>query len=190
VDRELTYQMPFARLRKLGRKSGRKAYPFLWAMRWLMLGTFLAALILVSVFDAAVQRWQASLGLPPFTVFVAILVAYIGVIVVMRRYGVRETQERTNFDSTVHLRKDDGGIRLATDQIEYYLKWPGIAQMFMEPDGVVVAHGSFFFLVPDTAFASTNERNEFIREVHARLGSGARERSEASMRPVLDAAAQ
>jgi hypothetical protein len=190
VDRELTYQMPFARLRKLGRKSGRKAYPRLWAARWLVLGLFLGSLMLVSVFGDAVERWQASVGLPSLTVLLVIIAVGIIAVVALRRAGARETQARANFQSDVHLRKDDGGIRIATEEIEYYLKWPGISQMFMEPDGVVVSHASLFFLVPDAAFASLSERNDFIREVYARLGSEARARSEASMRPVLAAAAQ
>jgi YcxB-like protein len=189
VDRELTYQMPFERLRKLGRRSGRKAYPHLWGARWLLLGTGFAALILLAVFDDAVQRWQAGLGLPPLSALVAVVIVYLVVMLALRRVGLRQTQARANFRSDVRLRKDDGGIHIATDDIEYYLKWPGISQMLMEPDGVVVSHGNFFFLIPDSAFADAQERNAFVRDVFERLGELARSRSERSVRSLLNAAA-
>jgi hypothetical protein len=59
----------------------------------------------------------------------------------------------------------------------------------MEHDGVAVSHGSLFFLIPDGAFADLQERNAFIRDVFGRLGAEARARSEAFVRPVLDASA-
>jgi len=86
------------------------------------------------------------------------------------------------------MRKDDGGLRFATDQVEYYLKWPGISQMLMERDGVAVSHGSLFFLIPDGAFANVQERNAFVGEVFGRLGGEARGRSEKHIRHVLSAA--
>jgi hypothetical protein len=61
--------------------------------------------------------------------------------------------------------------------------------MLMERDGVVVSHGNLFFLVPDSAFVDTQERNGFVRDVFGRLGEEARSRSESSVRPVLGTAA-
>ena len=189
MNRELTYRVPFDRLRKLGRKSGRKAYPYLWVTRWLLLAVFLGALSLMAYFDDAVQRWQASVGLPPLTAMLALIIVYICVIVVMRRVGLRETKTRADFDSDIRLRKDDGGIRIATDEIEYYLKWRGIGQMWLEHDGVVVSHGSLFFLIPDAAFQDLQERDAFVREVFAKLGSEAQDRSRARLAEVLDSSA-
>jgi hypothetical protein len=185
VDRELTYRMPFNRLRKLGRQSGRKAHPALWWARWLLLGSFFVLLIATGQFEETIQSW----GLPPLAALVALIVVYAVAILLLRRFALRQTQSRTNFDADVRLRCDDNGIRIASDQIEYYLKWPGISQMFMEHDGVVVSHGQLFFLVPDIAFKDADERISFIRDVFSRLGDEARSRSETSIRPVLDAAA-
>jgi hypothetical protein len=185
VDRELTYRMPFSRLRKLGRNSGRKAYPYLWATRWLLLGSFFVLLLAIGHYEEAIQSW----GLPPLTALVALLVIYVAAILLLRRFALRQTQARANFQLDVRLRRDDGGIRIATDEIEYYLKWPGISQMMMEHDGVVVSHGNLFFLIPDSAFADTQERNAFVREVFGRLGEAAQNRSETSMHAVLAAAA-
>ena len=189
MDRELTYQIPFERLRKLGRRSGRKAYPKLWTARWVVLGLFFGSLLLVSTFGDEVERWQAEMGLPSLTVLVVIIGAGLAAIVFLRRAATSETKARANFDADIRMRKDAGGVHFATDEIEYYLKWPGISQMLMEPDGVVLSHASFFFLVPDRAFADMAERNAFVRDVYARLGAEARQRSEQSLRPVLNATA-
>jgi len=165
------------------------AYPLLWASRWLLLGSFFVLLLAVGWFDEVIQRWQASLGLPPLTALVALLVIYAAAILLLRRSALRQTKARANFQSDVRLRRDDGGIRIATDEIEYYLKWQGISQMFMEPDGVVVSHGNLFFLIPDSAFVDSQERNAFVGDIFGRLREETRSRSERSMRPVLDATA-
>jgi len=187
VDRELTYEMPFERLVKLSRSAGRKAYAMSWVTAWLVIGLFLVAVVLLIVFDGPIQNWQASVGLPWFSAFLVLVVVYVAAFWALRRFSLRQMKSRANFQSIVRMRKDDGGLRFATDQVEYYLKWPGISQMVMERDGVAVSHGSLFFLIPDGAFANVQERNAFIGEVFGRLGAEARGRSEKRMRPVLSA---
>jgi len=189
LDRELTYRLPFARLKRLGRNLGRKAHPLIWGARWILLVSFFAALWFVTLFADAVERWQASVGLPQVTVLVAIILVAGVAVLFLGRAALRQTQTRADFDTEIRLRRDDGGLRIATEEIEYYLKWPGISQMFMEPDGVVVSHGNLFFLVPDSAFESESERIGFIRDVYGRLGADARSHSEDSMRAVLNVAA-
>lgn len=189
MDRELTYQVPFERLRKLGRRSGRKAFPNLWLLRWALLAVFLGLLILMGFFEDAVERWQASLGLPPLTALVGLLVVYVAIAFGLRRYAVEETKARADFQSNIRLLKDDGGVHIATDEIEYYLKWRGISQMLMEPDGVVLSHASLFFLVPDAAFQNAEERNAFVREIYGRLSPEAQARSEKNLHAILGAAA-
>jgi hypothetical protein len=189
MDRELTYQMPFERLVKLSRSAGRKAYTVSWVAPWLLLGLFIAAIVLLIVFDAPLQSWQASVWLPWFSAFAVLLIAYIAGIWALRRFSLRQMKVRADYESTVHMRKDAGGLRFAIDNVEYYLKWRGISQLLMEHDGVAVSHGSLFFLIPNGAFTDVRERNAFIGEVFARLGEEARDRSERYMRPVLAAAA-
>lgn len=189
MDRELTYQMPFERLVKLSRSAGRKAFPIAWVMCWLLVGLFCAAIVLLIVFDEAVQSWQLSVGLPWFSAFLALVVVYIASFFALRQFGLSQMKSRANYGSTVRLRQDDGGLRFATDEVEYYVKWQGISQMLMEHDGVAVSHGNLFFLIPDRAFADVQERNALIRDVFGRLGAEARDRSEKHVRPVLDAAA-
>ena len=189
MDRELSYLMPFERLVKLSRSAGRKAYRTSWIGFWLIIGLFFAAIALLVVFDEPIQEWQASVGLPWFSAFVTLVVAYVAAFWMLRRFGLRQMKSRANYDSTVRMRQDDGGLRFATDQVEYYLKWPGISQMLMEHDGVAVSHGSLFFLVPNDAFSSLQERDAFVRDVFGRLGAEGQARSESHMRSLLNASA-
>jgi hypothetical protein len=185
MDRELTYQMPFERLVRLSRSAGRKAYATSWFGYWAVIALFCVALALIMIYDEAVQDWQRSLGLPWFSAFAIIAAVYVGALLALRRFSLRQMKGRADYDSTVRMREDEGGLRFATDQVEYYLKWQGISQMLLEKDGVAVSHGSLFFLVPNGAFASLQERDAFVRDVFARLGAEARARSEKHVAPVL-----
>ena len=142
MDRELTYQMPFERLVKLSRSAGRKAFAISWVMCWLLVGLFCVAIILLIVFDEPSKAGKHPSGCrgsrrsgdacrrllsPRFWA--------------LRRFGLRQMKARADYQSTVRFRQDGGGLRFATDEIEYYLKWPGISQMLMEHDGVAVSHG-------------------------------------------------
>ena len=185
MSRELTYRMPFERLVKLSRSAGRKAYRISWIALWLVIGLFVATIVLLMVFEEAVQQWQTSVGLPWYSAFLALVVFYVAALWTLRRFSLRQMKSRANYDSAVHLRQDDSGLRFATDEIEYYLKWPGISQLLMEHDGVAVSHGNLFFLIPNSAFAGLQDRDAFVREVFGRLGDEARARSEEHVGPVL-----
>ena len=189
VDRELTYQMPFERLTKLSRSMSRKAFSTSWFALWALLAAYVAAFVAAIIFDDTVQSWQAALGLPPYSAFALVILLFVIALLALRRHGRQMMKGRANFDDAVRFRKDVGGIRFATSQIEYYLKWQGISQMLMDRDGVAFSHGALFFLIPDSAFADLSERNALVRDVFGRLGPEARERSEKHIRPVLDASA-
>jgi hypothetical protein len=190
MDRELSYQMPFERLLKLSRSAGRKAYAVTWVGRWLLLGLLFAAIALLIVFEGPVQEWQASVGIPWFSAFLAIAVGFFVFVWVLRQHALRQMKSRADYQSTVRMRQDDGGIHFATDEVEYYLRWKGISQLLMEHDGVAVSHGNLFFLVPDRAFADLEERNSFIRNVFGRLGAEAQARSKRHIGSVLADAAE
>lgn len=186
LGRELTYRMPFERLAKLSRSAGRKAFAKSWYLYWAMLAGYLAGLALIIIFSDRLAR----LG-PPWFVWLGLLVAiFIAALWGVRRVGRQQIRERADYDGIVQFREEAGGLRFETSQIAYSVKWNGISQLLLEPDGVVFSHGSLFFLVPDSAFADLKERNALIRDVFERLGPEARERSESFIRPVLDAAAK
>src|SRR5262245_25930745 len=110
MDRELTYQMPFERLVRLSRSASRKAYKTSWFGTLLIICAFCAALVLIMVYDVAVQDWQRSVGLPWFAAFVIIVVVYVAALFGLRRYSLRQMKGRADYDSAVRMRKDDGGL--------------------------------------------------------------------------------
>jgi hypothetical protein len=189
VNRELTYQMPFERLTKLSRSMSRKAFSTSWLVLWTLFAAYIAALVAIIVFDDTVMSWQHALGLPPYSAFVLIVLLFVIAVWSLRRQGLQVMKGRANFDDAVRFRKDEGGLRFATSQIEYYVKWQGISQMLMDRDGVAISHGALFFLIPDSAFVDLSERNALVRDVFGRLGPAAQDRSEKHIRPALDASA-
>ncbi len=127
----------------------------------------------------------AAIGLPPALMEYA-NVAVFGLAFVLIFSGIRligrsqrrEAKARVNFGATAHLVQDENGIAIAGEGIEYRLKWAGISQMLIEPDGIVLSHGSLFWLIPDAAFAGPEDRLGFIRDVYSRLErTGARHQS-------------
>ena len=189
MNRELTYQMPFERLTKLSRSMSRRAFSTSWLALWTRFAAYIAALIAIIVFDDAVMSWQSALGLPPYSALVLIVLLFVIAVWALRRHGRRVMKGRANFDDAVRFRKDAGGLRFATRQIEYYVKWQGIRQVLMDRDGVAISHGGLFFLIPDSALVDLSERNALVRDVFGRLGPEARDRSEKHIRPVLNASA-
>ncbi len=183
--RELTYQMPFERLVKLSRSASRKAFGVSRLAMLLIFAAFIAAITVLAVFDSTLQSWQKSVGLPWFSAFVVVIAGYYAAFWVLRRFSRSQVKQRVDYDATVHMRQEDGGLRFGSDQVEYYLKWPGISQMLMEDDGVAVSHGNLFFLIPNDAFADPADRDAFVREVFAKMGEEARARSIKHVSPVI-----
>lgn len=189
LDRELTYHMPFERLVKLSRTASRKAFALSWYAVWSLAAAYFAAIAAFVIFAPAFDRLQAAAGVPDYTVFILAGAAMIAGIWMLRRYGMKQMRGRADYDSTVRFRQEAEGLRFATPQVEYYVKWNGISQMLVEPDAVVFSHGGLFFPVPNTAFADATEQIDLIRDVFGRLNDEARERSEKFIRPVLEASA-
>jgi hypothetical protein len=188
LGRDLTYQMPFERLAKLSRSASRKAFATTWRSTWLLIGAYFGLLAVLVVFNDEINRLERDFGIPWWLWLVLLIsAAFIGLFVVRRRWrGL--LKKRVDFDSTVNLREEPDGLRFATPQIEYYVKWKGISQVLMEHDGVVISHGALFFMVPDEAFTGRPERDAFVRDIFSRLSDAARERSEKFVRSVIDAA--
>jgi hypothetical protein len=181
--------MPFERLTKLSRSMSRRAFSTSWLALWTRFAAYIAALIAIIVFDDAVMSWQSALGLPPYSALVLIVLLFVIAVWALRRHGRRVMKGTANFDDAVRFRKDAGGLRFATRQIEYYVKWQGIRQVLMDRDGVAISQGGLFFLIPDSALVDLSERNALVRDVFGRLGLEARDRSERHIRPVLNASA-
>jgi len=187
MQRELTYHVPFERLIKLGRSAGRKVYPTIQWLVWLWVALLIAAWAFLYAFSEEINDMAEDEGIPFAAEMLIIAVGLVFVVglLLLRRYRVRLMKNRANFDQIVRLKQDDDGLHIITDDIEYYVKWRGLTQMLLERDGIVVSHGSLFFLIPDRAFAGPAERLAFIRDVYGRLSESARAISEKHLRSVL-----
>lgn len=188
LDRELRYHMPFDRLQKLSRQASRKAFSTSWYAIWALLGGYFAILFLLFVFSDHLARLERETGIPWWSWLVALIAMALLGMGLLRRHGRKEMRARANYDSEVTLRQEPEGLRFATPDVEYFVKWNGMSQMMMVPDGVVVSHGSLFFLIPSTAFSDEGERIAFVRDVYSRLNPAAVERSEDFMRALIETA--
>lgn len=180
LDRELKYKVPFERLARLGRTMSRKAFGGIWWATWLWIALFLAACFAAPFIEAEL----AGTGWPDGAAFVVMVGVFLAGLFIIRSRAKRQSKLRADYDAEATLRQDAGGLRIGTNHVEYYLKWPGIAQVLIEPDGLVVSHGNLFFLVPNDAFASKAERDELVREIFAHLGQDAKDRSVAHLGQV------
>jgi hypothetical protein len=191
MQRELSYQVPFKRLSKVGRLVCRKAFPTM-QLTWLLLALYIAAIIGLIVFGNTLNGWLMAVGIPYGVelLFVSLILLALAGLWGLRRLQVRQVKARVDFDQVVRLIQDDDGLRFATEDTEFYFKWRGISQLLLVHDGVVVSHGGLFFLVPDAAFAGAGDRLAFIREVYSRLSDNARSISEKHVRAALSHAEQ
>lgn len=185
LDRELTYHVPFERLTKLSRTMSRKAFGRIWWATWLWVAAFIAACFA----GPFVERGLEGTGWPDGAGVVVLLVLFFAGLFVIRSWGRRQAKSRADYDAEARFLQDAGGLHIGTNSVEYYLKWPGIAQILVEPDGLVVSHGNLFFLVPNSAFVSLGERDELVREIFANLSQEAKDRSIAHVKPALVALA-
>jgi len=187
MQRELHYQVPFDVLAKIGRSAGRKAYRSAWYLNWLLIASFLVAVVLLIVFGDALDRSMRRAGIS-YSVeasFILVCVLMIAAVLWLRRFTRGRAKARTDYDQTIHFTQDDGGLRFATAEIETYLKWQGITQLLVEHNAVVVSHANLFYVVPNSAFASADARIEFIRDVYGRLSDKARAISERYVRAAI-----
>jgi hypothetical protein len=173
MQRELTYRLPFERLTKLSRSASRKGYPVVWWLTLLWIGLCVATMIGIAVFADSIREVFDPLDIGPSMLFVLAALVYLAGAIWLRRLRITAVKSRAAFNETIKLTQEEGGLRFATEEVEHYLKWRGISQLLIEPDGVVVSHGNLFFLIPDRAFASAGDRVAFIRDVYDRIGERA-----------------
>lgn len=188
LGRELTYSMPLARLLTVSRVASRKVYASSWLFVALIFAVYVAIFSLLMAYDRPIKAWLKSYGLPGGITVIPIILALILAFWWLRRRGLKQLKSRADFDSAVRFREEAEGLRFATSEIEYFVRWTGIAQLLLiENHGLIVSHGNLFFLIPNEAFQSLQERNDLALRSLAKLSDAARERSEKFVKPVLDA---
>lgn len=181
LDRELTYHVPFERLKKLSRTMSRKAFGRIWWATWLWIAAFLLACFAAPFAEARLE----GTGWPDGAGFVVLIALFLAGIFAIRSWGRRQTKARADYDAEATFRQESGGLRVGTKNVEYYVKWAGVAQVLIEPDGLVFSHGNLFFLVPNSAFASLDERDQLARDIFANLAQDAKDRSIAHLGTVV-----
>ncbi len=189
---KLTYELPYARMRKLGRKANRKIFGdiqiiFLaWTLVFVLL--FLSMEFWPTYAYKALSAITESLGLPPES---STLLIYIILFLYLLGFALliwatrRRVQKHVDFHDSVTLTTQDSGVCIETSSIAHLLKWKGIDEIFIEPDGPVLRSGVFFFLIPNKAFAGDAQRSAFLSNVLRHIGPDARERSERNLANVL-----
>jgi hypothetical protein len=191
LDRELTYSVSFDRLLRLCKTATLKTYP---ACIWCKL---IPVFSIAAMFGLAMlpgtgllDALDISEGAKGFLVISGVVLVLLLMFVAFRMVRARnnrQTQRLVDFSDRTHLRITADGLSFRSEQIDYLLRWRGISQVFLEHDGVVISHGSLYFLIPDTAFSNRVERDAFISDVYSRIGEEARVRSEKYIKPALDA---
>ena len=188
MPREFLYNVPFQRLIKLSRSASRKAYRGVWLSSLMLVAIYIGCLVALVVYGDALIGPLEAVGVPyaPEMAFAGVVALFLLGFWLLRRLGRSQMKERADYDQTIRFTEDDGGLRFATDEVEHYVKWSGISQILVEPDGVAVSHASLFFFIPASAFTSDADRVAFVREIYGRLNDKARARSERHVRALIE----
>lgn len=186
LGRELTYHMPFERLVKISRMASRRAFSSSWWLLAAFFAIYVVALGLVIAFSRPLDDWLAIYGLPNFLPVAAVVIGFAIAFWWLRRRGLNQSRERADYDSAVRFTQDGDGLRFATPEVEYFVKWQGISQMMLlDGEGLMFSHGNLFFLVPNEAFRDNEERDALAKDVFERLGPTSRNRSMKFIPPRL-----
>jgi hypothetical protein len=187
--RELSYQLSFKRLIELCTRGIRVLGG---RPRRSRLRLFVICILIGLPLGAAsgwLQEQMTAAGLNPFSfvlpVILLLIAFYAGFFILNYRSMLRRMWEGADGDRHYRVTQDSGGLRFATGEDEFYLKWHGITRMWLERDGIVVARGPLLLWVADTAFVDATERLALIREIFARMNEEARLRSAHHLRDVL-----
>jgi hypothetical protein len=159
----------------------RKAFGRVWWATWIWIGLFLLACFAAPFVEDQLDATDWPYGADALVLLALFLAGFL----VIRSWGKRQFKSRADYDAEATFRQEADGLRIGTKSIEYYLKWAGIAQVLIEPDGLVVSHGNLFFFIPNSAFASLAERDMLAREIFDNLGQDAKDRSVAHLGSAL-----
>jgi hypothetical protein len=170
TNRVLKYRLPRRRLRQLLRSIYRDLLRKL-LLAALGIAALVGTLVATSVYSAELEAYS-----PEMTKFLYAfaLLSFIFVLGVVFKPSDNPASTRPPSDEEVRLTSENGGLRFETDGAEYFVKWRGITGLWLEPDGVVVAHYQAYFFVPDDAFASREEKLSLIQVIYDNISEKAR----------------
>jgi len=181
-----TYQFPIKARLALSLRLRAKAFPeVVWAA-CLVVVTAMVSGFFTELHADELARMAGFPGRTEVPLLVLLLFVAAGVLAV-RALNARRIFERVDAGEAIRFSMDEGGLRFATDSLDSYVKWKGIAQLLPDREGWAISHGGTFFLVPAGAFADAADQRAFAREVYRHLGEEARARSEKYVRAALEA---
>ena len=132
MPRELRYRVPSERLRKLGRSADWKVYRTERLLAWLLLVLLLVVFWVQYNHGEIINRWMERAGVPfanelgnIFGNIVFIGFGFLGIRLLLR-HRIRKLERHVDLDQDIHLIEDEGDLRFASPEVEYYLKWHGI----------------------------------------------------------------
>lgn len=121
-------------------------------------------------FGVSCDTVAAAISLSILAVFLAVLLA---IVRQMRNAQSRRVGEKVDWTITA----EEGGLRYASRNLDYVLRWPGFHQVFAEREGFILVHGNSYFFVPHEAFPTPEDRRVFFRLLAASLPAEALARS-------------
>lgn len=185
----LSFSLPHSLQQRMRLRGTRKSHASIFWGLWAIPAIFLAVMFIPTFYPEPVialyERIASTLGVSCDTVssIVSLLIlAIYGMAMFTWVRAVHASQSRrTEEDSdwTVSLTED--GLRYASQNLEYLLRWPGFHQVFAEREGLILVHGNSYFFVPNEAFENAQDLQAFVRLLAARVPPEARARSGAAL---------
>lgn len=194
LERELTYTVPFDRLARVACSTQRK---ICGTCRVCLLASLLAgvAVVLSTFLNHAIVESLVEAGLSKAYAQVTSIAAIVGSFICLaasfnltQRRCVATLTQRNPAIAPTRLRVDEVGLWFLMEPADYHVKWVGIDQIYLEPDGIVIiSYGGLSYFIPDAAFDTTVKRNQFARWLYSQISQRAQERSSDDLKLVLGA---
>ena len=116
-------------------------------------------------------------GVVSLSIMVTFMFGLFAIVHQMRASQSRRVGHAVNWTVTA----EDDGLRYASRNLDYVLRWPGFHQVFAEREGYILVHGNSYFFVPNEAFPTLEDRRVFVRLLAASMPNDALSRSGAAL---------
>ena len=189
MKHELTYKLPYEQSVKLCRTGRRKLFK---TTRFIFRGSvviIVAMVVVLALYGRVLNKWMSDIGIPygasdmmPFAILLVVAINFLYI----KKITTNQAKKRVDFDQNIKLTFEDEGLRIVGSEIEFFLKWQGIHQLFVVRDGIVILAGNLLFVVPNVAFPTLEEKRTFLQDVYSCLSEKARSLSEKDVRAVLN----
>lgn len=135
----------------------------------------------IALYERLARTFGVSCDSVAAAVALLILVAFVAVLLAIVRRMRTSQSLRVGDKVDWTMSAEENGLRYASRNLEYLLRWPGFHQVFAEREGLILVHGNSYFFVPGEAFQNMQEREAFVRMLASRVPVEARVRSGAAL---------